>query len=303
MNITKLRKLWFSFSAFLVITSLLFVGIFGLNFGLDFTGGARWELQFDQLPDKQVTIEQLKTFFNSRPELTQEVQIQSSEDDTFLITIENLNDKEIQAITASLNSDVGKFEEKSYRKVDSNIGASFKKMAVYSIIIALVGMIFYVAFAFRKIPKAINPWRFGGVAIIALFHDIVIVLGIFTLLGYFTGAELDLSFITALLATLGFSINDTIVILDRVRENIRLQKAHETFEDTIEKSIQQTLARSLNTSISTLLPLLGLLFFGADSIFYFVLALTLGIVIGTYSSIFLAAPSLVTWKNWADSRD
>ncbi len=299
MNITKLRKLWFSVSGTLVLVSLLFVAIFGLNLGLDFTGGARWEIGFD----KGVSTEELKTFFNNRPELTQGVQIQSSENNTFLITIEDLNDKKIQNITKDLKAKVGDFKEKSYRKVDSNIGASFKKMAFYSIAIALLGMIIYVAFAFRKIPKAINPWRFGGVAIIALIHDIVIVLGFFTLLGYFTGAELDLSFITALLATLGFSINDTIVILDRVRENIRLQKAHETFEDTIEKSVQQTLARSINTSISTLLPLLGLLFFGAASIFYFVLALVVGIVIGTYSSIFLAAPSLVTWKNWADSRE
>lgn len=299
MNITKLRKLWFSISSFLVIGSLLLVGIFGLNFGLDFTGGARWELSFKE----QLSTEDLKTFFNKRSELSQDVQIQSSENNTFLITIEDLDDKIIQSIAGALKTEVGEFEEKSYRKVDSNIGASFKRMAVYSVVIALFGMIVYVAFAFRKIPKSINPWRFGGVAIIALFHDIVIVLGVFTLLGYFTGAELDLSFITALLATLGFSINDTIVILDRVRENIRLQKAHETFEDTIEKSVQQTLTRSINTSISTLLPLLGLLFFGANSIFYFVLALVIGIVIGTYSSIFLAAPTLVTWKNWSDKNN
>ena len=160
-----------------------------------------------------------------------------------------------------------------------------------------------MAWAFRKIPASISPWRFGAVAIIALLHDILIVLGIFTILGFVLDVELDLTFITALLATLGFSVNDTIVILDRVRENIKKQGKDETFEDTVEKSVQQTLARSINTSISTLIPLVSLLFLGADSIFYFVLALTLGIAIGTYSSIFLAAPMLVTLKNWADKRN
>ena len=149
MNITKLRKLWFSFSALLVLGSLLLVGIFGLNFGLDFTGGARWELAFTE----QTTTEQLKTFFNKRSELSQSVQIQSSEDNTFLITIQDLEDKVIQTIAGSLKTEVGSFEEKSYRKVDSNIGASFKRMAFYSIVIALFGMIIYVAFAFRKIQK------------------------------------------------------------------------------------------------------------------------------------------------------
>lgn len=301
MKIIKLRKIWYTISGTLVIASCLSVAVFGLNLGLDFTGGARWDIEFDKTVE--VTIPQLKEFFNDESALSQSVKIQESENGTYLITIEDLDDKTIQAIASNLESKIGNFEEKSYRKVDSNIGASFKLKAIYTIITALIGMILFVAFSFRKIPAAINPWRFGGVAIIALFHDILIILGIFTVLGAFTGTELDLAFITALLATLGFSINDTIVILDRVRENIRLQKMNESFEDTIEKSVQQTFLRSIYTSVSTLLPLLGLLFFGANSIFYFVLALTLGILVGTYSSIFLAAPSLITWKKFADSRE
>ena len=301
MNITKHRKVWFSLSGVLVLLSLLTAFLIGPKLGLDFTGGARWDIRFDQ--QLSVTTEQLKSFFSNRPELTQEVQIQPSEENSFLITIEDLNDKTIQKIAQDLRAKVGNFTEISYRKVDANIGASFKTKALYAIVTALVGIILFVAFAFRKVPKAINPWRFGGVAIAALFHDIIIVFGIFVILGVLYNVELDLPFVTALLATLGFSVNDTIVVLDRVRENIRLQKAHETFEDTVEKSIQQTLTRSINTSLSTLLPLLALLFFGAESIFFFVLALTLGIIIGTYSSIFLAAPMLVEWKEIADRRE
>ncbi len=307
MNITKSRRIWFGLSGGLVILSLALVFIFNLNLGLDFTGGARWDIQFTQTAEENESVtvsnQELKSFFDSRAELDQGVQIQQSDDGTYLVTIQDLEDKQIQAISEALTEEVGSFEQTSYRKVDATIGASFKRKAFQAIIFALVGIILFVAYAFRKIPAAINPWRFGAVAIIALFHDIIIVLGIFVVLGALTGAELDLPFVTALLATLGFSVNDTIVILDRVRENIRAQKAHETFEDTIEKSVQQTLHRSINTSISTLLPLLGLLFFGANSVFYFVLALTIGIVIGTYSSIFLAAPLLAEWKNIADKRE
>lgn len=299
MNITKLRKLWLTISGGLVLTSFILIAALNLNLGLDFTGGARWDLEFD----KEVTTESVKTFFGNQTQLTQEVKIQQSDMGTFLITIEDLDDKTIQLIAADLKAQLGNFEETSYRKVDATIGASFKTKSLYAILTALLGIILFVAFVFRKIPEAINPWRFGWVTIFALFHDIIIVLGIFTVLGAIFNTELDLAFITALLATLGFSVNDTIVILDRVRENIRLQKVTETFEDTIEKSVQQTLSRSINTSISTLLPLLGLLFLGADAIFFFVLALVIGIVIGTYSSIFLAAPMLVSWKDWSDKRN
>jgi len=299
MNITKRRKTWFGISAIAVMVSLASILIFGLKLGLDFTGGARWDISFD---DKSITQEKVATFLNSQEIITQDVQVQAS-DNKFMVTIQDLDDKSIQNIAQNMKKDLGEFKEVSFRKVDANIGGSFKTKALYAIITALIGIILFVAFAFRKIPQAINPWRFGGVAIIALFHDIILVFGIFVVLGYMFQVELDLAFVTALLATLGFSVNDTIVILDRVRENIRLQKMHETFEDTIEKSVQQTLARSINTSFSTLLPLLGLLFFGAESIYFFVLALVLGIIIGTYSSIFLAAPMLVEWKNWADARD
>jgi len=300
MNITAQRKYWFSLSATIVAISLALTLILGLKLGLDFTGGARWDIAFEE---NNVNNEQLLGFFSERSELTQDVQLQRADEGRFLVTIEDLEDAQLQAIKTDLTNTLGTYTETSYRKVDATIGQSFKTKSLYAILTALAGIIIFVAFAFRKIPKAINPLRFGGVAIIALFHDIMIVLGVFVILGAIFQTELDLPFITALLATLGFSVNDTIVILDRVRENIRLQKAHETFEDTVEKSVQQTLARSINTSISTLLPLLGLLFLGAEAIFFFVLALTIGIAVGTYSSIFLAAPMLVTWKNWADARD
>jgi preprotein translocase subunit SecF len=300
MHITKLRKIWFSISAALVATAVITISLLPLNLGLDFLGGARWDLQFK---NSEVTAPKLRGFFQTQESLQKDVQIKASDNNTFLITIENLPDTKIQEISQNLTQEIGEFTQISFRKVDANIGQSFKRKSIIAICISLIGIILFVAYVFRKIPEAINPWRFGTVAILALFHDILIVLGIFVVLGVMFDVELDLTFLTALLATLGFSVNDTIVILDRVRENIRAQKAHETFEDTVEKSVQQTLARSIYTSISTLFPLIALYFLGAESISYFVLALILGITVGTYSSIFLAAPALVSLKEWSDKKD
>ena len=294
-NITAHRKFWLTLSGIMMAISLAIVSIFGMNLGLDFLGGIRWTVQFD----KPVTTQNLAGFFDTK-ELDKKVQIQTADENKFLVTLESLEDSKLDAIKSDMTEALGEYEEVSFRRVDSSIGSHFKSKAAYAIMFALIGIIIFVAIAFRKVPKTINPWRFGAVAIIALVHDILIILAVFTLLGFFFDIELDLQFITALLATLGFSVNDTIVILDRVRENINTQKSSESFEDTIEKSIQQTLRRSINTSISTLLPLIGLLFFGSEAIFFFILALTVGILAGTYSSIFIAAPALAAWKNVAD---
>ena len=294
-NITENRKIWLGFSGVMVAISFAIFLFLGLNLGLDFLGGLRWTVQFDQPTQSQ----SIANFFKTK-ELNKKVQIQTSSENKFLITLEELEDKRFQKIAGEMQEQIGKYKEVAFRRVDSSIGAHFKSKAFYAIVFALIGIIIFVAYAFRKVPKTINPWRFGAVAIFALIHDILIILAVFSLLGMFFDIELDLQFITALLATLGFSVNDTIVILDRVRENINIQKSKESFEDVIEKSIKQTLLRSINTSVSTLLPLICLLIFGSDAIFFFILALIVGIVAGTYSSIFIAAPLLVTWKNLAD---
>ncbi len=299
-NITRHRKTWITISSGLVAASLAMVGIFGFNLGLDFLGGLRLNVQFDSATP--VATEQLTTFFETSELLEKEAIIQSSGDNSFLITLEELSESKFETLSTNLKKEIGTFEITSFRRVSNSIGKHFQREALIAIGLALVAIVLFVALAFRKIPETINPWRFGGVAIIALFHDVLIIVGVFAVLGAIADVELDLQFITALLATLGFSVNDTIVILDRVRENLNKQKSKETFEDVIEKSVQQTLRRSINTSISTLFPLIFLLLFGASSIFYFMLALTIGIVVGTYSSIFIAAPLLVTWKNLVDHR-
>jgi preprotein translocase subunit SecF len=299
-NITQHRKTWLAISGGLVALSLSMVGIFGFNLGLDFLGGLRWNVQFNG--ETTVTSEQIVDFFQNQPVLDKEAIVQSSGDSSFLITLQEIEESQFETLSKNLENTLGKFEVISFRRVSNSIGQHFQNEAFLAIGLALFAIIIFVAVAFRKIPKTVNPWRFGGSAIIALFHDVLVIVGIFAVLGAVADVELDLQFITALLATLGFSVNDTIVILDRVRENLNKQKSKESFEDVVEKSVQQTLRRSINTSLSTLFPLIFLLFFGADSIFYFMLALTIGITVGTYSSIFIAAPLLVSWKNLVDHR-
>lgn len=299
-NITRHRKLWLAISGGLVALSLALVGIFGFNLGLDFLGGLRWNVQFTG--EETIATEQLTEYFSGNEILSKDALIQDSGENSFLITLEELEETDFNNLSSDMEENVGAFDVISFRRVSSSIGQHFQNESFVAIAMALIAIIIFVAIAFRKIPESINPWRFGGAAIIALFHDVVIIIGIFAVLGYALDVELNLQFLTALLATLGFSVNDTIVILDRVRENLFKQKSKESFEDVIEKSVQDTLRRSINTSISTLFPLVFLLIFGADSIFYFILALTIGIAVGTYSSIFIAAPILVSWKEFVDSR-
>jgi preprotein translocase subunit SecF len=160
----------------------------------------------------------------------------------------------------------------------------------------LLVIVGYVAWAFRKVSRPIASWKYGAVSIVALFHDIMIVVGVFALLGRYAGVEIDSAFIAALLTVLGYSVNDTIVVLDRVREN--LPRSNEDFLGTVDTSISQTVARSINTTLTTVLALLALLFFGGETIHYFILALTIGITSGAYSSIFIAAPLLILWEKW-----
>ena len=199
-NITAHRKIWLAISGSLVALSIALVGIFGTNLGLDFLGGIRWTVHFET----PVETAQLTEFFATQ-DLEKNAQILSAAENDFLITLEELPEENLDTIKTNLTTTFGAYEEKSFRRVDSSIGAHFKQKAFTAVGVAMLGIILFVAFAFRKIPKSVNPWRFGGAAIVALFHDVLIILAIFTVLGVVLDVELDLQFITALLATLGFT--------------------------------------------------------------------------------------------------
>jgi preprotein translocase subunit SecF len=185
--------------------------------------------------------------------------------------------------------------EKRVETIGASVSSHLKSRAFSTAIVVMLAIIVYVAYAFRKVSKPVKSWKFGVTAIIALIHDVTIVMGIFVLLGYYLGVEVNIPFVVALLTILGYSVNDTIVVFDRVRENL-ITYGYDRFEEVVNRGVNDTLVRSLNTSVTTLLVLVALFLFGGGTIKYFSLALIAGVIVGTYSSIFLASPLLVEWE-------
>lgn len=201
-----------------------------------------------------------------------------------------------------LKKTLGDFEETRFTTVGPTVGESLRYRAFFAVGFASLMIVLYIAFAFRKVPKHVGQWRFGVSAIIALLHDLGIMVGIYVYFGVFFGTEIDALFITAMLTVMGFSVHDTIVVFDRIREKLKYQKRDETFAEVANQAVNETIARSINTSFSVFLTLLALAIFGADSVRFFVLALMVGIVAGTYSSIFVASPILVDWQEYAKNQ-
>ena len=202
----------------------------------------------------------------------------------------------VKILAAEAEKNKIQFEERRFSSIGPTIGAELKQKSIKAIIIVLLGISLYIAWAFRKVSQPISSWRYGVVTLIALFHDLIIPIGLFVYLGRFYGVEVGANFIVALLVILGFSVHDTIVVFDRIRENLK-RYSQLSFMPLVSQSIRETIIRSLNTSLTVLLTLAALYVFGGESLKYFVLALMVGIFSGTYSSIFIAAPLLVTWFN------
>lgn len=210
----------------------------------------------------------------------------------------NVESEDINLEPAIASGEGKNIEEKRFDSIGPVIGNELKSTAVWAIVIALIGMVLYIGWAFRKVSRPVSSFKYGIIATIALFHDVVITLGVFSVLGYLYNIEIGLPFVAALLAILGYSVNDTIVVFDRTRENL-IKSGSENFEETVNKSVNETLIRSLNASFTTLLVLFALFLFGGETIKYFIAALIIGIAFGTYSSIFIASPLLVTWQKWS----
>ncbi len=288
LNIIKHYKFWFTVSGILLAAGIVSLAVFGLRFGIDFKGGTSTQLSFNQTPDYQ----KIKNI------VAQDApggQVQQAGTSDVIIKTEPQEKAAHDKLENDIKAQVGNFTEKSYTNVGPIIGQELSNKAAYQLILVALGIILYIAYAFRKVTKPITSWKFGWAAIIALLHDLFIVVGFFSILGHFFGVEIDSLFVTAILTVLGFSVHDTIVVFDRIRENLKIH-AGEPIEDIVNHSISQTVVRSLNTSLTVLFVLLALLLFGGDTIKYFVLALFVGIIAGTYSSIFIASPILVLWE-------
>lgn len=284
------RKIWYSISALTVVVAVVVGILWRLNPGIDFTGGSLLEVSYT---DTRPEIEEVQTAVTGTG--IGHVQIQPVGETGYILKTESITNEQKGAVLEALDG----ASEQSFQNVGPTIGAELARKAWWAMGAVLVAIVLFISYAFRQVSKGPVPaWVFGIAAIIALAHDIWIVLGVFVVLGHFKGVEIDALFVTALLTVLGFSVHDTIVVFDRIRERLKLSSS-KSFEEILNESINSTLVRSIGTSFTTVLVLLALYLFGGASIHYFVLALIIGIISGTYSSIFIASPLLLTYSKFA----
>lgn len=289
INFLKYKYIYFALSLTLVIPGLISLLVFGLNLSLDFTGGTLIEIETRKSVDPNKISEIVKS---KNVEVSS---VQSAGENVYFIRTKLIDQAKNDEIKAQLNTDLEGVVERRFEAVGPIVGAELARKAIVAVIISSVCIILYIAWSFRNIPKPYSSWKFGFSAVAALIHDVLVVLGLFSLLGHFYGVEVDALFVTALLTVIGFSVHDTIVVFDRIRENLpKLPKV--SFSQVVDYSLTETIGRSLNTSITVLLTLSALLIFGGESIRWFVVALFVGIASGTYSSLFNAAPLLAIWE-------
>ncbi len=291
MFVAKNSKIFVGVLFILMVASLVSVWIFGLNLGMDFTGGSLLEVEYPAgMPD----LSKIKAAVEP---LNLQETIQPYGDKGLIIKARDLKESDRAALVKALAVDGVAVNDKRFNSVGPTIGGELKTKALYSIILVILAITLFIAFAFRHVSGVVKSWQYGLVTVITLAHDVLVPLGIFAYLGHAYGIEIDSLFVTAILTILGFSVHDTIVVFDRIRENLKLRK-FKTFNETVGMSIRQTLSRSINTSLAVILTLIALIFFGSESVKYFCLALIVGIFCGTYSSILLASPLLVVIQDW-----
>lgn len=291
-HLIQKRNYLFAVSLLLLIPGVIALSLWGLRPGIDFTGGA---LMVIELPSKPA-VEDIRAALT--PTGVGEAIIQSSGQSSYVLRLPYLSNDQHQSIQQALQNTFSQVSEQSYETIGPTIGRELKQRAVVALGAVLAAIIIYITWAFRRVSRGPVPsWVYGTSAFLALFHDVLMVLGAFALLGHFFRVEIDSLFVTALLTVLGFSVHDTIVVFDRIRERLRVS-AEKTYEGVVNESLNQTLVRSLNTSLTTVIVLIALLLFGGDSIRFFMLALVIGIISGTYSSIFVASPLLVVYERW-----
>lgn len=293
-SVIKTYKIWFAFSGILMVTSLALLFAWGLAPGIDFRGGTLLEAEFERTMDVNVVKQELAAagFGN--------LIVQEVSEKAVIIKTEVLSPEQTAALKDSLTEKFGQFTEHRFEIIGPSIGRELVRKAYWQVVLVCLGIIFYIAYSFRKINQSsakgkLSSWKLGVAAIIALLHDLIITVGVFVVLGRFRGVEVDSLFVTALLTILGFSVHDTIVVFDRIRENTQ-KHPFLGLGETIDYSISTTLARSINTSSTLVFVLVAMLLFGGESIFNFILALLIGVTVGTYSSIFIASPVLYLWQ-------
>ena len=283
-NIIGNKYIFLTISGILAAAAVFSIVNFGFKQGIDFVGGTLWEVRSNPIVLQEI--------------LPKEAVITPGGNNSFLIRLSELNEADHQKYLEALKKRDGKFEELSFESIGPAIGRELRTKAIYAFVSVLLMISLYIAFAFRKVSFPVKSWKYGVITLITLFHDALIPAGLMAILGWFNNIEVGTNFVVALLVVMGFSVHDTIVVFDRIRENIKLEKNYSFhFADLVNRSVNETMARSINTSFTLVLVLIALLLFGSASLQYFVLVILVGTVIGTYSSIFIASPLLVLTKN------
>jgi preprotein translocase subunit SecF len=293
MFVVKYRKFWFVLSGLLIAGSIWSMMTYGFNLSIDFKGGSITEVKYDgERPEKTLLEEKIKALdiggFSVRP----------TQGDKYTVRTRILNNGELSALKNALAVEGNTPTVERENTVGPVAGVELKSKAQKAVAVVVLMIVLFVTFAFRKVSQPVASWKYGLATIIALAHDVIIPTGIFVYLGHVLGIEIDLLFVTGLLAILGYSVHDTIVVFDRVRENLRINQEtnrKEDFETVVGNSVQQTFGRSINTSLTIFITLLALYIYGSAATAHFALLLIIGLIAGTYSSIFVASPLLVTF--------
>lgn len=296
-NILGKRKYFYVFSGTLMILSIVSISVWGLRYGLDFTGGT---LMTVKVSGQALSTGQIKDAVGEAG--VADAVVTQSQGDTYLIRYKDSTDEKNKEVLSKLQEKFQGVENTSLDYIGPSISSELKIKSVWALIVAIIGIALYIAYAFRKVSRPVESWKYGIGAVVALVHDVLITVGIFVVLGHLFSIEIDTSFIAALLTILGFSVHDTIVVYDRTRENLLKSSSRDDFSEVVNRSLNETMARSINTSLTVLMTLLAIFIFGGQSIKNFTLALLIGITFGTYSSIFVASALMVDWWKWQNKK-
>ena len=305
MWVVNNRKIFYSISSIIVFLSIVSFGVYGFKPGIDFTGGTLIEVAYSgQRPEQKALVQSLSV-------IDPTVSVRSSGSSEYIIRMKPVDQEQKGAVMSALSAQgaatttastspivSAQTTIKTFDSIGPVLGVEALRKSIVSIILVLLGIVLFITFAFRKVSEPVSSWKYGLIAIVGLIHNVIIPAGVFSVLGHYLGYEVDTLFVTALLVILGFSVHDTIVVFDRVRENLKHSASNKAFDEVVGHSISQTFTRSINTSLTTLIALVVLYIFGGSTTEHFSLALIIGIAVGTYCSIFIASPLLVTIEKW-----
>lgn len=294
LNIIGRKNIFLGISAVVVGVAIAAVATFGFRQGIDFVGGTLW--QFSIVKDTPPAGD-LESFFESNLGAANVIVTYDAANKSFMARLPGVSEPDHQKLSNLLKNKYSSFEEAGFQSIGPSVGSELRRNAITAMILVILGISLYVAYAFRKVFQPVSSWAYGFITLLTLFHDVAVPAGLLALLGHYGQIEIDGNFMVALLVVMGFSVHDTIVVFDRIRENLLLDRGRTVFAELVNKSVNQTIARSVNTSLTLILVLLAIYFTGPASLHYFVLTLLVGVSTGIYSSIFVASPLLVLWHN------